>query len=131
MTAPLRVRLMTNRQGGFYEAVGPFLGRRDIVKELGGPVWDDDGKTWSVAMSAGKAIACVGVMPTGKIASLYVIPERRREGVATRLLEKALATAAVDAFSATATPASVKVFEQQGFIAVGMRGCYTLMEKRA
>lgn len=129
MTAPLRVRLMTNRQGGFYEALGPFLSRRDIVKELGGPVWDDDGKTWSVAISGGKAIACVGVMSDGKVQSLYVIPERRREGIATRLLEKALATSASPAFTATATAASVPVFEGHGFTKIGERGCYTLMER--
>lgn len=128
MSTPLRIRLMTNRQGGFYELLGPILSRREVVKELGGPIWDDDGKTWSIAISQSKIVGCVGVL-AGKVQSLYVVPDRRREGIATRLLEKALATASAEKFTTTATPLSVPAFAAQGFVAVGERGCYTLMER--
>lgn len=125
--APYRVRLMSNRQGGFYELVGPVLSRREIVKELGHPVWDDDGKTWSVAVSQSKLIACVGICGE-KVSSLYVVPDRRREGIATRVLERALATGPVgSSFSATVTPSAVVVFEKNGFAKTGERGCYALM----
>ncbi|HEU4752519.1 MAG TPA: ParB/RepB/Spo0J family partition protein, partial [Armatimonadota bacterium] len=35
---------LTNQDPEFYPLLGPYLSRREIVAELGGSVWDDDGK---------------------------------------------------------------------------------------
>lgn len=45
------VRVITNTDPGFYPLLGPFLARREVVKTVGGPLWDDDTKTWFVALS--------------------------------------------------------------------------------
>lgn len=39
---------LTNADPKFYKLVGPFLGRREVHRAVGSPVWDDDDKTWLV-----------------------------------------------------------------------------------
>lgn len=37
---------LTNTDRAFYPTLGPFLANRDVIKTVGGPIWDDDTKTW-------------------------------------------------------------------------------------
>lgn len=37
---------LTNADRAFYTTLGPYLANRDVIKTVGGPIWDDDTKTW-------------------------------------------------------------------------------------
>ncbi|MFK0142603.1 hypothetical protein [Streptomyces murinus] len=39
---------LTNSDPDFYPTLGPYLGRHDVHKVLGGVPWDEDTKTWIV-----------------------------------------------------------------------------------
>jgi len=59
-----------------------------------------------------------GLEPNGRIASLYVRPDRAREGIASRLVEAVLEYAREEGFSEVSTDASelsVGVFRRYGF----------------
>ena len=59
----VKITRMTNRDPGFYELVGPFLSRREIVAEIGAPIWDDDGKDWFVARRGKKVLGFAALKP--------------------------------------------------------------------
>lgn len=68
---------LTNTDKRFYLTLGPFLANRDVVKQVGGPIWDDDTKTWLVAVDkrTKKVLGFVAVAARGArviVESLYV-----------------------------------------------------------
>lgn len=119
---------LTNRHPDFYSLVGPFLSRREIVGELGTPVWDDDDKKWTVAQGSDD-FEVYGVLSVKRnvISSLYVVPGHRGQMVATTMLLKLL-QGSEKKLRAHATPVSVVLFQEVGFDIVGKRGKYTVME---
>lgn len=48
--------VLTNTDRRFYPTLGPFLANRDVVKAVGGPIWDDDAKTWLVLRDNRKGV---------------------------------------------------------------------------
>ncbi len=128
MGNPLILKTMTNRHRSFYPTIGPFLSRRDIVKELGGPIWDDDDKTWWVAKDdrtvAGFAAACP--TPAGiRLLSTYVRPDYRRRGIHRSLLTAQIAAYPGQPLRATCTEAALPLFTHHGFTVLRQRGAYT------
>ncbi len=81
---------LTNSDRAFYTTLGPYLSRRHIVAQVGGPIWDDDTKTWLVLKDAKKGVmgfVSVALHSNGRthVESLYVRdPTWRR--VATELV---------------------------------------------
>lgn len=124
---PYTVVELNNRDPRFYELLGPWLSRREIVAELGGAVWDDDDKEWIVAYDDGP----VGMVAyrKGWVCSLYVAPGRRGQIVGTTLLLR-LVMRHGRSLKAMATPASLRLFEDCGFRPKGTRGRYTVMVSR-
>lgn len=126
-TASLRIRALTNQDRDFYRLLGPFLARRAVVREIGGPVWDDDDKTWFVARSADLVVGFCAARPTGTrtaYLSAYVLPDRRRRGV-YRALWRARREAFPGPAQATCTAASLPLFLAHGWTVAGTRGAYT------
>lgn len=128
----LKIIRVTNKDERFYPWLGPFLSRREIVSELGSPVWDDDGKEWFIARRGRKVVGFAALRTVGKHVSLvsaYVRPEARGAGV-----YQALVQARIEALDrsrptkAVATAAAVTALRHAGFRDVGTRGSYTLME---
>lgn len=121
------IDVMANDDPRFYPLIGPFLSRREIVAELGFPVWDEEGKTWFVAIENGSAIGFCAVRRDGKGAvfcSDYVIPVYRRRGLYTRLFEARLAWLqgrCKGHFRAVVTPSALPVFKAHGFTPSGGR----------
>lgn len=123
---------LTNEHPDFYPLVGPWLSRRDIVGELGHPVWDDPGKRWFVAIGEGSPVGMCALTDRGDLwsfGSFWVHPSVRGEGVGATLLRKALAQSAGFPVTCAATIASVRVFGSAGFVTTGQRGRYTLMRR--
>lgn len=126
------IREMTNSDNDFYQLIGPFLSRREIVSELGSPVWDDGGKRWFVAVIDGNVVGFAGIRESGRwslLVSAYVVPEMRRQGVYTELLRNRMKAIGGSAAKAIATASAVPGLERHGFILSCMRGRYSVMVK--
>lgn len=110
---------MTRESRGFYALLGPFLARRDIAKELGGPIWDDDGTQWFVALREGVVLGFCALHQRGERAGLrssYVLPEHRRSGVYRQLFEARLAAIQAPARARSVVhKEAVPVFRAHGF----------------
>jgi len=132
----LVVRQLTNAGQGFYRLLGPFLARREVVAEVGGPIWDDDGKTWWVALAGGEVAGfCAATVPGagGPVVfrSAYTLPGFRRAGVYRRLFSDRLAWSGGRPVRATCTAASLPMFERHGFTTVRTRGRFTDVHRHA
>lgn len=129
----LHVALMTNASPAFYPLLGPFLGRREVERELGGPLYDDDGKAWLAALGdSGSLLGFCAAMP-GEVTvyqSDYVLPACRGAGV-YRALREARAAAFPGAARATCNEASLPAYLADGFREVRRKGRFTVVERAA
>jgi len=124
----------SNADESFYDMLGPFLSRREIVKELGFPVWDDDDKSWLVAIDPNHGpVGFVAWRPQGDhcvLCSAWTHPDHRRRGVYSTLFDARLAYVGdKKPLRATCTDASRPVLESHGFEPIRKRGRYTVMER--
>ena len=126
---PYEIVEMTNKSDGFYELIGPLLSKRKIVAELGYPIWDDDMKRWWIAHIDGSVIGVVALM-NNTVCSLYVIPQQRGKLAGTTMLVKLILEANGSGLKATATDASIGIFEECGFTKTGMKGKYHKMVRQ-
>lgn len=109
--------VLTNTDRRFYPLLGPFLARREVVKAVGGPIWDDDAKTWLVVTRGKQVLGFVAVAARGQrvvVESLYTQPGLHR--VATELVG-----AAADRFEGRELWATVKRDQLQAFTAAGFK----------
>lgn len=132
--APITVERRTRADADFYSLLGPFLSRREIVAELGAPVWDDDEKTWFVVHIKGAVAGFRAVTVKGRVAtfcSAYVLPAHRRQGIYAALIADALdyARGVADSAKATVRADAAPALKAAGFKATGTRGQFTLMER--
>lgn len=132
--APITVERRTRADADFYTLLGPFLSRREIVAELGAPVWDDDGKAWFIVRIDGAVAGFRAVTAKGRVAnfcSAYVVPSHRRQGIYTALIADALdyARGVADSARATVRADAVPALRAAGFKATGTRGTFALMER--
>jgi hypothetical protein len=87
MASSVSTSVLTNQDADFYLLIGPFLARRQVVKAVGGPIWDDDGKRWIVAIDGDAVVGFIGLR-AGTVESLYTLPGRER--LARRLVAAAV-----------------------------------------
>lgn len=123
---------MSNDNNRFYQLMGPFLSRREIVSDLGAPTWDDDNKTWCLAIDNGSVIGFVAFINKGhyhELCSDWVSPDQRRRGVYRALFGRRLEEIGDSDMRATVTNESLSVFLASGFKVVGKRGRYTRVAK--
>ena len=120
----------------FYSVMGWFFGSRQIARELGMPIYDDDNRTWIVVMfSTADPIACSSIEIKGDraaIKSAWVKPEHRGKGIYNKMLAERLKiaeSAGIKVITATATEFSKNALIKHGFENIGMRGRYYLMRK--
>jgi ParB-like chromosome segregation protein Spo0J len=123
---------LTSAHPAFYGLIGPFLARREIVAEVGGPLYDEDGKTWFAVVEDGRAAGVCAVMPGGIAVyqSDYVRPEARGRGV-YRALCAARAAAFPGRARAVCTLASLPAYLAGGFREVRAKGRFTVVERNA
>lgn len=131
----MKILTMTNTHPDFYRLAGPFLSRREIAKELGGPVWDEDGKMWFLAMDGEKAVgfATMTVKNTNiSFDEAYVWPAYRNQGIHTALIEERLAHCPPGStIELLIFNKSVNEYKQRGFSVKREVGkTYTIMTKK-
>lgn len=90
----MNILSMTNEHPDFYRYAGPFLSRREIVKEMGGPVWDEDGKLWFFAVHNELVLGFATMTIKDTLAvfdEAYIQPEYRHQGLHADLIDARLA----------------------------------------
>jgi len=123
MATDLTIRAMTNREPGFYPLLGPFLARREVVQEIGGPIWDDDGKIWFVALDEDGLVAgFCAARDMGRYVSFtsdYVLPEHRNRGVYKALFAERMRHYRGRQVRAVCRPGAAIVYAAYGFRQTG------------
>jgi len=132
----IKIEVITDRPPEFYELMGYYLSHRKIRREMPYLI-DDDGYVWFVALQdwnvAGFASLHVDKKNEGHLHGLYVVPEHRENGLASRLVKERLAwlkKQGVAVAHTTATQNSVDLLLKCGFGITGAKGTYTQMEIR-
>lgn len=128
---------MTNRSDQFYLSMGPLLSRREIVKEVGGPIWDDDSKRWFLYMNShGTVIGFAAMIATEKVVhmcSSWVRPGHRRQGIGASLVRRRIEQSQKlfpgVAMSAVCTAKSVGNYRRAGFRCAKQTKNFVTMEK--
>lgn len=122
----MRILKLNNQDLRFYPLVGPLLSRRQVVRELGFPLWDDDDKHWYIAMNGRKLLGLAALQnKKGRhvLCSAYVLPEHRRRGVYTELIRARIDDTS-GPISVTATATSKCVLQRAGLKVKQRRGRY-------
>lgn len=126
MPSAFGVRKLARDEKGFYEAMGPLFGSREVAKEVGINMYDDADKTWFVCFSGPVVIGCASVR--GRIVSdCYVVPASRGAGVFGAILDSLLSSTA-GTLRANCTSASLRSFKARGFKPVRSTINFTYVE---
>lgn len=118
----------------FFAALGPFLGNHAARREIGAPIEHREGKTWIVALIGGEPVGCAAVFLGSSVVELgsaYVLPEHRGRGIYACLIDVRLRLAAGRRIRVIATEASAPALLRRGFVEVGQRGRYHVLERAA
>jgi GNAT superfamily N-acetyltransferase len=125
---PFGIDELTNQTPGFYDLLGPVLSNREVVSELGAPIWDDPGKLWFVARAAGTGeLLGVAGLRGREVCSVYVLPGARGQMVGYALVNAAVTRGGAQELRATTTEAGTGLFERHGFVESGTRGRFHRM----
>jgi predicted GNAT family acetyltransferase len=119
---------MTNTSPSFYKTLGPFLARRHIAKEVGGPIWDDDGKQWWAALIGGEVAGFAAARDDERhvtFQSAYVLPEHRKQGIYRTLFYARMEAFEGCTIRAVCTAASLPLFLGNSFTVARQRGSFT------
>lgn len=129
-----KVLKLDNSNPDFYVIMGKYLSRRDIVKEIGGNVWDDDGKVWFIALNGDEVQGWVAVTVNKSVATYcsdYVLQAHRGsdiEGILFDARDKEYNHLEV---RATVSTTALKPYLSRGFCEIRTNGQYTVIERKA
>jgi len=128
------VIVMENTDERFYSIMGKFLSKREIVKEIGINVWDDDNNKWFVVCDTDDKVmgfASVSIKnELGKINTLYVLPEYRKKGIGKTILSAILKYSSENKIlklSVTSTEIGTQLYEKYNIVKVGTKGKYQIL----
>ena len=123
--------VLTRDDDRFYPLIGPYLSRREVVSEIGAPIWDDHGKVWTVALATAGDVLAFGAVVTrpggSELCSDYVVPSARRRGLYAELLARRL-DCLTGRIRMTANANSLPAATAAGFVPTGQRGRFTRLE---
>ena len=110
----------------FYSLMGWFFGSRQVAKEVGINIYDDQNKRWFAAFEDGQIIGFASLK--GRLVSdCYVVPSKRSAGVFRGILTM-LEMASSGPLAANCTHASRKSFAIAGFVEKRQTKNFTYME---
>lgn len=126
---------LTNTDTDFYTLMGPFLANRDVVKQVGDKIWDDEGKTWYIAREAGKVVGFVAVTQkktTTLVESLYLVDPTRTD-IAAALITQATKDFGHDRdLQVTVITTHTHAYTEAGFVEISPVGKrFTKLVRRA
>ncbi|MCL2310941.1 MAG: GNAT family N-acetyltransferase [Firmicutes bacterium] len=115
------IKQITNKDENFYLIMGRFLSKREIVKEFGCPIWDDDNKIWFLAYDKIDLLGFVSLLNKEDkctIESAYVLPQYRLKGIFRQLINNVFTYASnnYNKITVIAVNTIVHVYKEHGFI---------------
>lgn len=119
---------MTNTHQDFYRVLGPYLARRDVHAQIGGPVYDDDGKIWIIATgSDGQVRGFIGIRTpkAAAIAESCWLADDTDSALLAELIAAALAAVAPTPVRATVRHARAATYIKAGFTEAGRTNGFT------
>jgi L-amino acid N-acyltransferase YncA len=126
--------VINNKHVEFYDLMGKFLGKREIYKEVGINLWDDDDKTWIISTdNKVNGFSSFSIKNnTCKFDLIYVLPNFRKIGIG-----KDIALKAIDFCKDNKVSKIVGIFNDNskgihlklGYEKVGTKGKYDKLEK--
>jgi len=125
----MKIKRLTNQDKNFYATLGPFLARRDVEKELGYPIYDDDSKVWLIAFDGKKVLGFCYLQEKSKshyqIGSCYVIEGHRHMGLFRKLFIEAMDGVIGSIVLVTKDEYLRELLVEEGFLASRTRGSFT------
>lgn len=131
--------VQVDQDAAFWSAMGPFFTSRQVVKELEGPMYNDDNYTWIIAYDKSGKIAGFTSLNATRIGNgivectaAYVVAEHRRKGLYRELFrqrEMLGFTLGATELRGVANPLSRNVFIAEGWEVVRMAGKWTHFKK--
>jgi len=112
---------MTNEHADFYRLLGPLFARREVHRQVGGAIYDDDGKTWIIARDGDQVAGFIGIRsqgPTAVAESCYLADENDTDLLAI-LIRAALASVAPTPVRTTVRHAHAGAYAAAGFTEAG------------
>lgn len=121
-----QIRRMSNANPDFYRMLGPLMGSRQVEKEVGIRLYDDEDKEWYTAWHGG-VFAGVASVRGSVVSDCYVKPSFRCNGALTALLSS-IVTDSGHSLKASCTKMSAGVFEKAGFVEVKRTKNFVMVE---
>jgi GNAT superfamily N-acetyltransferase len=110
------LRVISNHDRAFYSLMGPLLSRREIVREVGGPIWDEDDKSWAICIEEDRVLGFCG-FKSHRVGPVYVVGPHRGKGIGTALVNYALGALQAPV-SIRVLAATVPFYSKMGFVEV-------------
>ncbi|HLK77694.1 MAG TPA: hypothetical protein VKU77_29110 [Streptosporangiaceae bacterium] len=128
----MKLLTLTNKDPRFYPLLGPFLASRDVVTYLGGHMWDDDAKTWTVAVGAGGVGGFIATVPgrgAVRAQSCYAVPGSEGD-VIPALIGAVIAAHAPSPLIAVVRADHAGPWLEAGFEVVADKGRFTHLARK-
>jgi len=125
----MKIIRLTNQDKSFYSTLGPFLARRDVEREIGYKIYDDDGKVWITALELKKVVGFCYLWEKTKahyqIGSCYVVEKYRQQGVFRQLFNSAIKDIKGVVTMTTKNKYLMEMIADEGFMESKKRGSFT------
>jgi GNAT superfamily N-acetyltransferase len=135
----MKITRKTNKDECFYGLIGPFLARREIEREIGYKIYDDDEKQWLIAIDTDpvthniRVIGFCYVLAKSKdhyqVGSCYVIEDYRHKGVFKKLLIEACSGIKGTVSLVTKNKNLITMLTKERFVRAGARGSFIEFRK--
>ena len=128
--AGIKIEILTNKSEGFYLFMGPWLANRQVIAELGNVPFDDENKTWIVAIGKTGVVGFVGAVEKKnhvEYCSDFVEPQYRRVGIYRELFTMRNSLFFGQRIKAMVTDQSLPVYVRHGFCVVKKYRRYTAL----
>jgi hypothetical protein len=127
----VKLLTITSADPRFYPLLGRFLANRDVVAYLGGHLWDDPAKTWTIAISGEGVRGFIATSPSRgavRAQSCYVL-----DGEDT--LTGELIRAVIQAHAPSPVTAIVRAdhagpWHEEGFVTIADRGRFLHLARK-
>ena len=124
----MKIIRRTNQDKDFYALIGPFLARRDVEREIGYKIYDDDDKVWLIAIDSERIVGFCYLWEKAKhryqIGSCYVTEDHRQKGVFRKLLTNATKNIKGSATLTTKNENLRKMLIKDGFVVKKTKGSF-------
>lgn len=131
-----KIALYRHGEADFWQRMGPMFASAQVRRELGAAMTSDESYVWWVALD-GDVVAGFAAMEVGKgvchLRHAYVDAAYRGQGLYRRLFDARLAAAVETGLRirVVVNARSLAMAQEHGFVEVGRRGQYTVMERGA